>query len=254
MSVFSALRVSAFAVSIVLLLPFAALAQSTNILQSTLAEPDQKTPEVSTQDVRKILADNSAIILDTRPRAQFVAGHIPGARNLDAPAAESLAAVEKLVGGDRSKPLVLTCNGPFCEASRRMGAQLVAAGFTNVRRYQLGIPVWRAFGGPTEVELEGIVRIFGVDRTAVYFDARTPEEFARGSLPGAHNVPASAVASGALEKAPLPNDDFNRRVVLFGRDGADVRALAVALGKRPWANVMYFPGAYEALAAALKDK
>ncbi len=232
----------------------AAFAQAGNALQATLAEPDQKTGEVSTEEMRKILADNSAVVLDTRPRPQFVAGHIPGAKNLDAPAAQAVAAVERLVGGDRTRALVLTCNGPFCGASRLLGAQLAAAGFTNVRRYQLGIPVWRAFGGPTEVELEGVARIFGVDRTAVYFDARSPEEFAKGSIPGAHNVPAANIASGALEKAPLPNDDFNRRVVLFGRDGADARALAVALGKRPWHNVMYFAGPYDSLAAALKDK
>jgi hypothetical protein len=35
-------------------------------------------------------------------------------------------------------------------SSQTTAEQLVAAGFTNVRRYQLGIPVWRALGGPTE--------------------------------------------------------------------------------------------------------
>ena len=234
-------------------LALASPAFAQNILDSTLAETDQKTAEVGTAELRKILADNSAIVLDTRPRAQFVAGHVPGAKNLDAKPDEVVAAVEKLTGGDRSRALVLSCNGPFCQASRTMGAQLVAAGFTSVRRYQLGIPVWRALGGPTEIELEGITRIFGVDRTAVYFDARSPEDFAKGSIPGTHNVPAASLP-GVLEKAPLPNDDFNRRVVIFGADGKDARAIAVALGRRPWHNVTYFPGAYDALAAALKGK
>ncbi len=235
------------------LLAVSPAAAQTNILDSTLAEPDQKTGEVSTNELRKILADNSAIVLDTRPRAQFVAGHVPGANNLDAKPDEVVAAVEKLAGGDRAKPLVLTCNGPFCQASRAMGAQLAAAGFANVRRYQLGIPVWRALGGPTQIELEGVARIFGVDRTAVYFDARSPEDFAKGSLAGAHNAPAAALPA-VLEKAPLPNDDFNRRVVIFGADGKDARAIALALGKRPWHNVSYFAGSYDALATAVKGK
>jgi rhodanese-related sulfurtransferase len=132
-----------------------------------------------------------------------------------------------------------------------LGDQLVAAGFSNVRRYQLGIPIWRALGGPTEIELEGIVRIFNVDRTALYFDARSPEEFAKGSLPGAHNVPADPVARDALEKA-MPRDDFNRRIVLFGRDAAQARTLADVLSKRPWHNVTYFPGTFESLRAAIK--
>jgi rhodanese-related sulfurtransferase len=160
-----------------------------------------------------------------------------------------------LVSGDKSKPLVLYCNGPFCQASRQLGEQLVSAGFANVRRYQLGIPIWRALGGPTEIELEGILRIFKVDQTAVFFDARSAEEFSKGSLPWAHNVPADKLASGGLSKAAaglLPTKDFNTRIVLFGRDFAQARALADAFSKSPWHNVNYFPGTFETLRAAIK--
>jgi rhodanese-related sulfurtransferase len=227
-------------------------AQAGSVYQATLAEPNQKTQEVSTEQVRRILTDGSAIVLDTRKRAEYVAGHIPGALNVDALSAEVVAAVERLAGGEKSKALVLYCNGPFCQASRRLSEQLVAAGFTNVRRYQLGIPVWRALGGPTKIELEGILRIYKINRTAVFFDARSTEEFAKGSLPGTHNVPADKLASGALDKAPLPSDDFNTRIVLFGRDAAQARALADALSKRPWHNVTYFPGSFETLRKAIK--
>jgi rhodanese-related sulfurtransferase len=226
--------------------------QAGNLYQATLGETNQNTQEVSTAQVRRILADGSAIVLDTRQRSEFVAGHIPGARNLDAPPAAMVAAVERLVSGDKSKALVLYCNGPFCQASRRLSEQLVAAGFTNVRRYQLGMPSWRALGGPTEIELEGITRIFNVDRTAVFFDARSPEDFAKGSLPGAHNVPADQLASGVLDKAPLPSDDFNTRIVLFGRDVTQARALADAMSRKPWHNVTYFRGTFESLRAAIK--
>ena len=159
-------------------------ADSLNIHQATLAEANQKTQEVSTEQLRRILADGSAIVLDTRTRAEFDAGHIPGARNLDAPAGAQVTAVERMVNGDKSKALVLYCNGPYCQASRRLADQLVAAGHTNVRRYQLGIPIWRALGGPTEIELGGIARIFKADQTAVFIDARPSGDFASGSLRG----------------------------------------------------------------------
>jgi rhodanese-related sulfurtransferase len=200
------------------------------------------------------LADRSAIVLDTRTRAEFDAGHIPGARNLDAPASGQVAAVESLVNGDKSKALVLYCNGPYCQASRRVAEQLVAAGFTDVRRYQLGIPIWRALGGPTEVELGGIGRVFGADRTAVFLDGRTADQFARGSILGAHNVPATELASGKLTKLPLPEDDFNRRIILFGGDAGEARKLAELLSKRPWHNIGYFAGSFEALSAAVQAK
>jgi rhodanese-related sulfurtransferase len=252
MHTFAPLIGLALSAIVMLAVPILASAQACNIYQATLAETNQKTQEVSTEQVRRILTDGSAIILDARKRSEYVAGHIPGARNLDVRSDAVVAAVERLVSGDKSKALVLYCNGPLCQASRRLGEQLVAAGFTNVRRYQLGIPVWRALGGPTEIELEGIVRIFNVDRTAVFFDARSPEEFAKGSLPGAYNIPADQLASGALEKAPLPADDFNTRIVLFGRDSGQARVLADRLSKSPFHNVAYFPGTFDTLRAAIK--
>jgi len=113
--------------------------------------------------------------------------------------------------------------------------------------------MWRTLNGPVEIELEGIARIYGVDRTAVYFDGRSAEEFSKGSVPGAHNIPidtTSRVLLGA--KAPTLLDDFNTRIILFGRDGAQARKLAEAVSKTPFQNVSYFPGSFEVLAAALQ--
>ena len=149
---------------------------------------------------------------------------------------------------------MLYCNGQHCQASRQLSEQLVNAGFTNVRRYQLGIPMWRALNGPVEIELEGILRVYKIDQTAVFFDARTAADFAKVSLSGTHNVPADQLATDGLRKAPMPSNDFNTRIVLFGRDFAQARALADAVGKTPFQNVSYFPGTFEALAAAVKTQ
>jgi rhodanese-related sulfurtransferase len=232
--------------------PPTAIPQGVTIYQAIVGDHDRKTHEVNTDQIRRVLADGSAVVIDARTRSEYVAGHIPGAVNVDVPPDQVVAAVKRLMKGDTGRALVLYCNGPYCRASRRLGEQLVAAGFTHVRRYQLGMPIWRALGGPTEIELEGIVRIYQHDRTAVFFDARSPEEFAKGSLQGAQNVPADRLSSGALDKAPLPMDDFNTRIVLFGRDAAQARALADALSKRPWHNVAYYPGRFETLRGALK--
>ena len=228
-----------------------------SVYQATLGEKSQKTAEISTEEVRRILADGSAILLDSRPRAQYVAGHIAGARNVappaNAPASDYVAAVENLIQGDKRKALVLYCNGQYCQASRTLGDQLVAAGFTNVRRYQLGLPIWRALNGLVEIELEGILRIYRIDQTAVFLDARPAADFTKLSLPGTYNMPADGLANRGLRNAPLPNNDFNTRVVLFGHDFAQARALAEAIAKTPFQNVSYFPGTFEALVAALQD-
>ncbi|HEU5017822.1 MAG TPA: rhodanese-like domain-containing protein [Pseudolabrys sp.] len=227
---------------------------SLHILDATLVETTSPAPDISTRTMRRIVADGSAIVLDSRPRAEFDAGHIPGARVTEGSGKQRLAAIEHLLNGNKNAPLVLYCNGPYCQASRRLAGELVHSGFSNVKRYQLGIPVWRALGGPTVIELAGIKRIFSADRTAVFIDARPPAEFARGSLRNARSLPVDDLASGKLKKLPLPLDDFNRRVVLFGRDGTQARKLADLLSKRPWHNVAYYPGTFESLAAALGKK
>lgn len=242
------------AVAILTLVGVSPSAADTSILGATLAETNPVTPEVNTRQLRDVLADGSAVVLDTRTRAEFDAGHIPTARNLAAPPSAQVAEITQLAGGDKGKTFVLYCNGPFCQASRRLGEQLVSAGFTNVRRYQLGIPVWRALGGPTEIELAGIKRVFKIDQSAVFIDGRLPDEFSKGSLPGAHNMPADELAAGRLSKLPLPEDDFNRRIILFGQNGAQARKLADVLSKRPWHNVAYFAGTFDDLAAAVRDQ
>jgi rhodanese-related sulfurtransferase len=228
---------------------------TTTVYQATLGDTGQKTGEVSTEELRRILADDRAIVLDTRKPSEFASGHVPGARNVmsreDVTAAENVAAVTQAVGADRHQALVLYCNGPFCKGTRRLAEQLFDAGFTNVRRYQLGMPVWRALGGPTEIDREGILRIFGVDGTALFYDARDAADFAATHIAGTHSVPAERVAVEGIQFAPLPRDDFVTRIVVFGRDRAQARIVAEALGQSPFHNVTFFPGTYAELATAL---
>src|SRR5690348_10665299 len=120
-----------------------ATADGTHILDATLAEKSP-TPDISTAQMRRILADGSAVVLDSRPRAEFDAGHIPGAHVVNGSGEQRMAAIERLLNGNKSAPLVLYCNGPYCKASRRLAKELVNSGFNNVKRYQLGMPVWRA--------------------------------------------------------------------------------------------------------------
>lgn len=231
------------------------VATTTSIYDAVLGDTGPTTPEVSTAELRRIVADGSAIIVDTRKPTEFAAGHIPGAINIPSIAEDTtdqaVAPVARLTGGDKTKALVLYCNGPFCKGTRRLSEQLADSDFTNVRRYQLGIPIWRALGGPTVVELSGILRIYGIDSTALFFDARNADAFAARHIPNTHSVPIERVAKEGIQIAPLPRDDFITRITVFGDNGLQARALAEALGKSPFHNVTYFPGIFEELATAL---
>jgi rhodanese-related sulfurtransferase len=245
----------------------AARAQGPSVHQATLGEANEKTTEVSTDELKRILATGSAVVLDARPHMEYAMSHIPGARNVAPKAGVSLsmyvsdvAEVGRLVGGDKARPLVLYCNGPFCGKSKRLSEELLAAGFTSVRRYQLGIPVWRALVGLTEIELEAVQHVLRNDRTAVFLDARNVEEFGAGSVAGARSIPQGAVQPGkdvgevrrAKDDGRLPMEDHNTRIIVFGRDAAQARGLAEAIAREAFHNVSYFPGTFEALRAAVK--
>jgi rhodanese-related sulfurtransferase len=168
-----------------------------------------------------------------------------------------VAEIERLVGGDRTKPLVLYCNGPFCGKSRRLSQELLSAGFTRVRRYQLGAPVWRALGGVMVTELEGARHILENDRTAVWIDARAADEFATRSLAAARNIPRDKVLPGkdvgeiraAKDDGRLPMEDHNTRIIVFGRSAEQARAVAEAIAREAFHNVSFFPGSFVELIA-----
>ena len=249
---------SGLAAMLLLAVSFGFASAQGGIFEATLAGPKAKTPEVSTAEVQRALATGSAIVLDTRKRAEFVAGHIAGAKNAVPRPGEPLSVfideLTRIVNGDKSKALILYCNGQYCQASRNISEQLVDAGFTNVKRYQLGIPMWRALNGVVAIEIEGIQRIYKIDQTALFFDARSVEDFAKASLPGSHNVPADKLATDGLRKAPMPGNDFNTRIILFGRDAAQARVLADAVARTPFQNVSYLPDTFDALITALKAR
>jgi rhodanese-related sulfurtransferase len=148
---------------------------------------------------------------------------------------------------------VLYCNGPFCGKSKRLSEELIAAGYTNVRRYQLGIPVWRALVGVTEIELAGLLYDLRDDKTAVFLDARSPEEFKAGSVPGARNLTLGDVKK-AKDDGRLPMEDHNTRIIVFGRDGAQARAATEAIAKEAFHNVSYFGGSFDDLRPKIATK
>ena len=246
---------------------YASAQSATSIYQGVLVEKNAKTPNISTEELRKILGDKSATVFDVRSFKEYAVDHIPGAVNVAAKPGvtreeyiSDITEIGRIVKRNKAAPIVLYCSGPFCGKSKRVAKELVAAGYTNVRRYQLGIPVWRALGGITEIELEGVRHVVRKDQTAVLIDVRDPGEFRAGTLPNARNLPQSRIGPGkggkAVKKAKkdgrLPMEDHNTRIIVFGRDGTQAKWVAGALAKNAFHNVSYFSGTFETLRAALK--
>lgn len=232
--------------------------------QAVSAKPGSGVEEVSTEELKQILQDRSAVVLDTRPHKEWSISHIPSAVNVAPKPGISMALytsdvaeVGRLVDGNKSQPLVLYCNGPYCGKSKRVAGALLAEGYTDVRRYQLGAPVWRALVGVMVIEPDGVRHVFANDQTAVWIDVRDSSEFRGGSIPGARNLPRSAVLPGkdvgevfaAKNDGRLPMEDHNTRIVVFGRNGSQASDVANALAREAFHNVTYFAGTFEEIRA-----
>jgi rhodanese-related sulfurtransferase len=247
--------------------PASVSAQSAgSIVQATLGDSGQRTAEISTEQLRGILADKSAVVIDARPHLEFAISHIPGAVNVAAKPGVAMssyvsdvAEIGRLLDGNKAAALVIYCNGPFCGKSKRLADELLAAGYTDVRRYQLGIPVWRALGGVTEIEPAGLRHVVTNDQTAVLIDTREAGDFRSGTLAKARNIPRSGVLEGkdvgevkrAKDDGRLPMEDHNTRLVVLGRDAADARYVAEALAREAFHNVAYFRGGFDEARSAL---
>ena len=237
-----------------------------SIVQATLGESGQRTDEISTEQLRGVLAAQSAVVLDARPFREYSISHIPDAVNVAAkPGVQmssyvsDVAEISLILDGNKNTALVLYCNGPHCGKSKRLADELVAAGYANVRRYQLGIPVWRALGGVTEIEPSGLRHVVVNDQTAVLIDAREAADFRNGTIAHARNVPRNGVLEGkdvgevkrAKDDGRLPMDDHNTRVIVFANDAADARFVAEALTREAFHNVAYFRGSFDEARSAV---
>ena len=214
---------------------------------TTLGEINAVAPEISTEQLERILAEGSEPVLDVRFAREYAIAHIPGSINIYE---KEIDAIIKQFP-DKTQRMVLYCNGPFCGKSKRVSSELVKLGYTNVRRYQLGLPVWRSLGHTVQTDIEGFRYIFGGDKTAVFVDGRSQKEFAAGNVPGAVNIRASE-AEQANEPADgrLPHKDKGTRVIVFDGKPQEARTVAEEIAKKAYWNSSYFGGTVEDLKQA----
>jgi rhodanese-related sulfurtransferase len=202
-------------------------------------------PQISTAELRRVLAHDTAVLIDARPPDEYAMSHIPNAVNVSpkpgVPISVYVSDVEevKRLIPDLNQMLVLYCNGPFCGKSKRLAAELSAAGYTSLRRYQMGMPAWRLAGGATVIEDAAIRRVAKLDNTAVLVDA--------GLLPHTHTFPKMTrilldEVAAAKEDGRLPMNDHNTRIVVIGIDAAQALGVAQQIQANAFHNVTYFDG------------
>lgn len=212
------------------------------IADAIIGESNPITPEISTAQLQQVLKEGKTPVLDVRSAQEYAIAHIPGSVNHYEKEVEQITQAYP----DHKTALILYCNGPYCGKSKRLSEELKKQGYSNLRRYQLGLPVWRALGNTVQTDLGGVRYVLAGDKTAVWVDARNAETFAKGSLPGAVNI-GKGEAEAANDDGRLPKKDKGTRVIVFGDSPDEARAVAEEIAHKAYWNSSYFGGRFSDL-------
>ena len=168
--------------------------------------------DVSADWVKKQIDKKTAMVLiDSRPkRAKYDKGHIPTAVSIPDSQFDKMTAQ---LPADKNTPLVFYCGGLKCPLSHKSAKKAINLGYTNVKVFAEGYPVWVAAFGKGEITTvsaakpasaatlkagkeEGSVDtatfidiVKNNPESIMLIDVRDAEEFKVGSFKTAVNIP-----------------------------------------------------------------
>jgi rhodanese-related sulfurtransferase len=120
----------------------AVLPEAQEVIQQ-FADAPEALAELSPSELAAELRSGRITLLDLRPRDEFAAGHLPGARNL--PVAEISREEVASLHLPRRRKVYAYCRGPYCVLAREGTRKLRELG-VGVRRLPFSVPEWVSAG------------------------------------------------------------------------------------------------------------
>jgi rhodanese-related sulfurtransferase len=102
---------------------------------------------ITLQELRDAIAARELTVIETLGPMYYAAGHLPGAINIPHTAVGELA--PELLPA-RDAPIVTYCSNEACANSTIAQNQLIALGYTNVRKFPGGKQEWESADLPLE--------------------------------------------------------------------------------------------------------
>ncbi|MCW9033760.1 MAG: rhodanese-like domain-containing protein [Rhodospirillales bacterium] len=200
----------------------------TNIQVYAAGYPEWKAKgrfgSVSASYVKKVIDTQKATVVDVRPmKRRYAKGHVPGAISMPTSQFDKMVDV---LPADKKSPLLFYCGGMKCPLSPKSALKAKALGYTNIMLFQGGYPEWKmAYGEgamgnePFEMAKAGAIEA-GPDGDTItvasfnailkdkpdsvhFYDVRDATEYAKGSIPGAVNLPVEDIEA---KMDTLPTD------------------------------------------------
>jgi len=150
-------------------------------------------------------------LIDSRPATRkYDIGHLPGAINIPDTHFDKLT--DKLPA-DKNALLIFYCEGPECMLSHKSAFKAEKLGYTNIKVYPNGFPEWASKGLHVAVSAAYIKKQIDEKTNAMLIDARPARVFAKGSIPGAINIPDTQFDK---EAGKLPADKTTPLIFFCG--------------------------------------
>ncbi len=106
---------------------------------------------VQLDELKEIITQRKALIVDARTSAFYDSGHIPGALNLSRTNfARDYLHLQSQLDQSKSSPVIVYCSGGECHDSRMVASALITLGFSQVRIFTGGWDAWTAASEPVE--------------------------------------------------------------------------------------------------------
>ena len=109
------------------------------LTRTHLDERDEVEP-IDSKELQRRLRARDVLVIDVRPRVEYDAGHIDGARSI--PVDELRTQLDQL---PKDREIVAYCRGPYCVFAVEAVRYLRGKGYS-ARRLDVGLPDWRAAG------------------------------------------------------------------------------------------------------------
>lgn len=183
-------------------------------------------PVIGTEELKSLLdTKDKFVLIDARTELEYAESHIVNAINIpDKKLDKNIA----LLPQDKNSLLIIYCNGVKCGKSKRLAQKLEPLGFTNIRIYLDGIPVWEEknlpliTGSGYNRKIEIVVikpaelkkLISERKDNYVLVDVRDPYEYKEGHIPGAINIPSETFAAGS---GILPKE---KKIIVYCNTGS----------------------------------
>lgn len=183
-------------------------------------------PTISTSELKSLMDKKTSFtLIDSRTKPEYAESHIIKAVNIpEKKLQESLT----LLPADKNTLLVIYCNGVKCGKSKRLAAQIEPMGYSNIRIYLEGIPVWEERNLPlvtgpdynkkieaTIIKPDDLKQMIGQNKQDfVLVDVRDSSEYKEGHIPGATNIPSETFAAGS---GVLPKE---KKIIVYCNTGS----------------------------------